>query len=500
VSRQAAERLAGVAVGMAAGAGNVVDLSYLFQLFLPVGLPCIGRLFIDTGAGRTCVLGLVVLDLADGVQQFLEDDHGLGGMGGGQQRRFAGEAHESVLHLRMHETLGGFTCLRGDSQGGEGAGKHTTSPDGTELLPAPVRGMARPLCDRLAGFLSAGGVCHGPAAPGQGDARTGGDTAGGDEVRQEHRDRPHGIFEAHGAQAERRQGAALGWREVALEGIRGREPEARFGLPAVPTGRDGRKGGGRWTAHQIKVRVLMAGREAAIAGEAAVQKAPPVGGPQGEPGLRVLPCIAFLERADRATDRQAAAHIVDGRDQALWGMASAWMLQAALRIAGLPQGLGSGQSLWGPLAGKDRQAGPKIRLARRQDLIGQRDGLAEERAKGLPGPCRPRFRQSAPVGAGLFWPEPPPPGHSAARAPWALDAFLPPTGDQRKEHNQQACERELTTAGEVWGTVLGDHGNKAVAKREQTIIKLDRSRRFLGASSFSSLSCHCMSPLKPMLP
>jgi hypothetical protein len=76
--------------------------------------------------------------------------------------------------------------------------------------------------------------------------------------------------------------------------------------------------------------------------------------------LRVLTFIAFLERADRATDRQAAEHIVDGRDQALWGMTSAWMLQAALRIEGLPQGRGSGQSIFGPIEGKDRQTVPKI--------------------------------------------------------------------------------------------------------------------------------------------
>jgi len=241
-------------------------------------------------------------------------------------------------------------------------------------------------------------------------------------------------------------------------------------------------------------------REEAIAGEAAVKKAQAVGGQQGEQVLRLLTFIAFLERADRATDRQAAEHIVDGRDQALWGMASAWMLQAALRIESLPQGLGSGQSILGPIEGKDRQAVPKILLARRKDLIGQRDGLAEERAKGLPGHFRPRFRQSAPVGAVLLWPEPTPPGHSEELAQFAIDSFIPPTGDQRKEHNNQACERELTTAGEVLGTVLGDHWNKAVEKHEQTIIKLDRSRRFFGASSFSSLSCHCMSPLKPMLP
>src|SRR5215510_8444735 len=91
--------------------GNAVDLSCLFQFPLPVGLPFIGRLFVDAGARRSLRLRLVVFDLANGVQQFLQDDHGFFGMCGGQQGGFAREAHESVLELRPDGTLRGFDRL-----------------------------------------------------------------------------------------------------------------------------------------------------------------------------------------------------------------------------------------------------------------------------------------------------------------------------------------------------------------------------------------------------
>jgi hypothetical protein len=84
----------------------------------------------------------------------------------------------------MHETLRGFTCLRGDRQGGEGAGNYTTYQDGKELLTDPMRGMAMKLFDMLEGFLIAVVVFHGPAAPVQGDERAVGETAWVNEVRQ----------------------------------------------------------------------------------------------------------------------------------------------------------------------------------------------------------------------------------------------------------------------------------------------------------------------------
>src|SRR5215813_1617731 len=86
---------------------NAVDLSCLFQFPLPVGLPFIGRLFVDAGARRSLRLRLVVFDLANGVQQFLQDDYGFFGMCGGQQGGFAREAHEGVLELRPDGTLRG---------------------------------------------------------------------------------------------------------------------------------------------------------------------------------------------------------------------------------------------------------------------------------------------------------------------------------------------------------------------------------------------------------
>jgi len=91
--------------------GNAVDLSRLFHLPLPVGLPFIGRLFVDTGARRALSLGFVVFDLADGVEQFLQEDEGMFGMCGSQQRGVACEAQEGVLELRLDDTLRGFDRL-----------------------------------------------------------------------------------------------------------------------------------------------------------------------------------------------------------------------------------------------------------------------------------------------------------------------------------------------------------------------------------------------------
>ena len=65
-----------------------------------------------------------------------------------------------------------------------------------------------------------------------------------------------------------------------------------------------------------------------------------------------------------------------------------------------------------------------------------------------------------------------------------LDAFVPTTGDQRKEHNDEPGERELAAAGKVLGTSRGDRLNKLEEKREQSIIKIDRSRHFLGVILF----------------
>jgi hypothetical protein len=89
--------------------------------------------------------------------------------------------------------------------------------------------------------------------------------------------------------------------------------------------------------------VLVEGIEAAIAGETAVKEAQAVGGQQREQLWRVLTLITVLERADGASDRQAAADSVGRRDSALRVMASSGILQAALGIARLPYGLGRWQ-------------------------------------------------------------------------------------------------------------------------------------------------------------
>ena len=286
-------------------------------------------------------LGFIVFDLADGVQQLLQDDEGLFGMCGSQQGGFTREAHEGVLELRLDETLGGCDRLGGHGQGGERARDHTSDQDGEEFLTDAVGGVAMKLLDMLESFLIPVMGFHRPAPPGQGENRGAGKAVGVEEVGQQHGDRAIGSFQAESAEAQRGKGLPLRWGQRTLERLRGGEPEAGFGPPTARKGLDGGEGGGRWTAHQRAVRVLVEVVEETVTGETAVKEAQAVGGQQGQQLLGWLALITVLERTDGAADRQAAEDIRGRRDQALRGMTSAGIREATLGIERLPHGLGS---------------------------------------------------------------------------------------------------------------------------------------------------------------
>ena len=472
------------------------SLSRLFQLPLPVGLPFIGRLFVNAGARRSLRLGLVVFDLANGVQQFLQDDQGLFGMCGSQQGGVAREAHEGVLELRPDSTLRGFDRLGGHGKGGERARDHTPDQDGEEFLPDAVGGVAMKLLDMLEGFLVSVVGFDCPATPVQGDNRGAGKAAGVDQVGQQHRDGTIGSFQANGADAHRGKGATLGGGERALERIRGGEPEAGFGPPTARKGLDGRKGGGRGTTHEIEARVLMEVMKEAVAGETAVKETQAVRGQPGEQLLRLFTLITVLECTDGASDRQAAEDIVGRRDQALRVMASAGILQAALGIESLPDGLGRRQAVFGPIEGEDRQAVPQILLSRRKHLVRQGDGLVEQCFKGFPGNLGACLAQGASMWALPLWPQATPTGHGEELTEFRIDAFVPATGDQRQEYHDQPYQRELAAAGEVLGTLLGNRLNEVEEKGEQSLIKIDRCRRFFLSLCFSWFNCQCMNTLR----
>ena len=82
--------------------------------------------------------------------------------------------------------------------------------------------------------------------------------------------------------------------------------------------------------------MLMESINEAVAGETAVKEAQAVGGQQGEQLLRLLTLITVLERADGASDRQAAEDIVGRCDQALRVMTATGIRHAALGIERLP--------------------------------------------------------------------------------------------------------------------------------------------------------------------
>src|SRR6516164_1776368 len=89
----------------AGGGANAVDLSCIVSLFLPVSLPCIGRMVVDAGSRGSWSFGLVVFDLTERMQQLLQANEGVAGMGGHHQGRIACEAHQGILARRADATL-----------------------------------------------------------------------------------------------------------------------------------------------------------------------------------------------------------------------------------------------------------------------------------------------------------------------------------------------------------------------------------------------------------
>jgi hypothetical protein len=205
--------------------------------------------------------------------------------------------------------------------------------------------------------------------------------------------------------------------------------------------------------------------------------------------VRLLTLITVLERTNGASDRQAAEDIVGRGDQALRVMASTRILQTALGIERLPDGLGRRQVVFGPIEGEDRQAVPQILLPGRKYLIGQGNGLVKQCFKGLPGNFGTRLGQRAPVWALPLWPQATPTSQGEELAEFGRNAFVPTTGDQRNEDNDQLCQRELAAAGEVLGAFLGDRLNDVDEKCEQSLIKIDRGRVFFGSSCLSWFNC-----------
>src|SRR5262249_17710856 len=58
--------------------------------------------------------------------------------------------------------------------------------------------------------------------------------------------------------------------------------------------------------------------------------------------------------------------------------------------------------------------------------------------------------------------------------------------------NDKLCQRELSAAGEVLGAFLGDRLNEVEEKCEQSLIKIDRGRRFWGSFCLSWFNCQYM--------
>jgi site-specific DNA recombinase len=81
------------------------------------------------------------------------------------------------------------------------------------VVPTGPQGETTPFCHLRLDYL------HGPTAPIQGENRGAGKAAGGNEVSQQHRDGAIRGDQADGAEAQRRTGAALRRRQMALEGL-----------------------------------------------------------------------------------------------------------------------------------------------------------------------------------------------------------------------------------------------------------------------------------------
>jgi DNA-directed RNA polymerase beta subunit len=94
-----------------------------------------------------------------------------------------------------------------------------------------------------------------------------------------------------------------------------------------------------------------------------------------------------------------------------------------------------------------------------------------------------------------LWPQATPTSQGEELAEFGRNAFVPTTGDQRNEDNDKLCQRELSAAGEVLGAFLGDRLNEVEKKCEQSLIKIDRGRRFFGSSCLSSFNCQYMNAL-----
>ena len=244
-------------------------------------------------------------------------------------------------------------------------------------------------------------------------------------------------------------GPALGGCETALEGIRGGEPEVGFGSATPDESRDRGEGGGGRTAHDIAVRVVMQGVEEPITGEPAVKEAHAVGGQEREQALRLHALIPVLEGADGTSDRQAAQDIVDRHDQTLRVMPTARRCQATVGIECLPHGHSGRQGVGGPIEGEDRQAVPLILLARRKDLVCQRDQTAEQEVEDLPGELGPCFGERAAVGAVRCGPQATATRQSKERLEFGRDPCVASTGDKGDEHDDQMAQRKLTATGEV---------------------------------------------------
>jgi len=77
-----------------------------------------------------------------------------------------------------------------------------------------------------------------------------------------------------------------------------------------------------------------------------------------------------------------------------------------------------------------------------------------------------------------LWPQATATSQGEELAECGRNAFVPTTGDQRNEDNDKLCQRELSAAGEVLGAFLGDRLDEVDEKCEQSLIKIDRGRRF----------------------
>src|SRR5215475_6606554 len=202
----------------------------------------------------------------------------MSGMGGYQQGSLACETHQGVLELRADKTLRSFDGFGGHRKGRKGTRNHTPDQDGKEFLSNTIGSAAMKLLNMLKGFFVPIMSFHCPTAPIQSDDGGTGKAARVQEVGQQHGDGAIGSGQADGAEAERGTRTALRGRQMALEGIRGREPEDGFDPTTLGKGRNGGEGRGRRTAHNITVCVVMESVEEPITGKPTVKETHAVGG------------------------------------------------------------------------------------------------------------------------------------------------------------------------------------------------------------------------------